>query len=165
MFHLKSLAAMSLLICMGCSTPQVSINIGSRLELMVDNFLIDQIIGSAKLTLQKPTEREVVFTFDQPWEGSSSGYATIFKDGSIYRMYYRGQDWGGFDKQSTLFTCYAESKDGINWERPNLDLVIFNSSKKNNIILSGEISNTFVPFKDTNPNCNPEERYLSLIHI
>jgi len=162
MFNLKSLTAMSLLIGMGCSTPLTPINIGSRLELMVDNLLIDQTMGSAKLTLQRPTEKEVVFTFDQPWEGNSSGYATIFKDGLIYRMYYRGQDWRSFNEQSTLFTCYAESKDGINWERPNLDLVLFKGSKKNNIILSGEISNTFVPFKDTNPNCNPGERYKAI---
>ena len=46
--------------------------------------------------------------------------------------------------------------------RPELGLVEFQGSKKNNIILSGQVSNTFVPFKDTNPSTKPGERYKAL---
>ncbi|WP_260473654.1 hypothetical protein, partial [Streptococcus pneumoniae] len=31
--------------------------------------------------------------------------------------------------------CYAESKDGVKWEKPNLNLVKFKGSKDNNIVL------------------------------
>ena len=31
--------------------------------------------------------------------------------------------------------CYAESKDGVNWTKPDLGLVEFNGNKKNNICL------------------------------
>ncbi len=33
--------------------------------------------------------------------------------------------------------CYATSKDGINWEKPELDLIEYNGSKKNNIVWRG----------------------------
>ena len=33
-------------------------------------------------------------------------------------------------------TCYAESKDGIHWKKPELGLVEFNGSKANNIVMA-----------------------------
>ena len=83
-------------------------------------------------------------------------------DGDRYRMYYRAAAWPGIGKEPTLSVCLAESRDGIHWVRPELGMVEFQGSKKNNIILSGEVANTFVPFKDTNPAARPEERYKAL---
>jgi hypothetical protein len=60
------------------------------------------------------------------------------------------------------FTCYAKSKDGIHWTRTELGIVEFNGSKTNNIIMSGEADNTFVPFTDSNRHCKPEEQYKVL---
>lgn len=40
-------------------------NIGSRRELFVDDFLIHST--TARLTLQKPTRKEVCFRFDAPY--------------------------------------------------------------------------------------------------
>ena len=62
------------------------IDIGSRRELFVDNYLIDHLDG-ARLYLHHPQPREVVLTCDQPWEKTGPGYTTVFKDGGIYRMY------------------------------------------------------------------------------
>ena len=103
----------------------------------------------------------MVFTFDQPWEGNSSGYATIFKDGSIYRMYYRGQDWRGFNGQSTLFTCYAESKDGINWHKPDLGLFSKKGFENNNILMEMPHTRSFFTFLDTRAGIPECEKYKS----
>ena len=65
-------------------------DIGSRRELFVDTFLVDQLKGQAQLCLHHPVPQEEVFVFDAPWEGSGSNYVNIFKDGDIYRMYYKG---------------------------------------------------------------------------
>ena len=59
-------------------------------------------------------------------------------------------------------SAWPKAGDGIHWVRPELGLVEFQGSKKNNIILSGQVSNTFVPFKDTNPSAKPGERYKAL---
>jgi len=43
------------------------------------------------LRLQPPVSRDVAIVFDAPWEGNTSTYATVFRDGEIVRMYYRGR--------------------------------------------------------------------------
>ena len=40
--------------------------------------------------LHHPIAREVALIRDAPWEGNASGYTTVFRDGPVYRMYYRG---------------------------------------------------------------------------
>ncbi|WP_299462000.1 hypothetical protein [uncultured Gimesia sp.] len=143
------------------------LRIGDRRELFVDNALVDRLSGESDIHLQHPMPREVVFKFDQPWEGSSSGYHTIFQDGDLYRLYYRGShiivSEGRLNTSShKQFYCYAESKDGIHWSRPELGIVEFNGSKKNNIILEGRGTHNFAPFKDENPNCKPEAKFKAL---
>lgn len=156
-----------LLICSSSVFADEPLKIGDRRELFIDNGLVEKLSGQAEIRLQHPTPREVVFKFDKPWEGSSSGYHTIFQDGDLYRLYYRGSHIivsegrlnTGSHKQ---YYCYAESKDGIHWTRPELNIVEFKGSKKNNIILEGKGSHNFAPFKDENPNCKPEARYKAL---
>ena len=58
--------------------------------------------------------------------------------------------------------CYAESKDGITWTWPELGLVEFNGSKKNNIIWDGVGSHCFTPFKDTKPDCEADAKYKAI---
>jgi len=59
----------------------------------------------------------------------------MFQDGDIYRMYYRGATWPGVGVPYQFYLCYAESDDGINWRRPELGLVEFDGSTRNNILL------------------------------
>ena len=143
-----------------------AVDVGSRLELFADRFLIDEIKGRARLQLQRPSPQELVLTTDRPWEGNACSLFTIFQDGDRYRMYYRG--WH-FVTGTTLefprrqVICYAESLDGIHWYRPNLGLVEFEGSRENNIVLdrlpTGAPVHTFVPFKDSNPAADPDARY------
>jgi len=138
------------------------INIGSRLELFVDYYLIEKMQG-AELTLHKPIAREVAIVFDAPWEGNTSAYPTVFRDGDGYRMYYRGSHYDEkSEKHNRQVVCYAESKEGIHWTKPELGIVEFNGSKKNNIVWDGIGSHNFAPFKDANPNCKPDEKYKAL---
>jgi hypothetical protein len=141
------------------STP---IAIGTRVEMFVDDRLIDPALTRA-LTheLQTPIRREVVLTTDKPWEGIASAYFTVFQDGARYRMYYRGSV-PGEDHSENQVTCYAESADGIHFQRPSLGLHEFAGSKDNNIILRGVSSHNFAPFLDSNPDAKPEERYKAL---
>ena len=76
------------------------VDIGSRRELFVDHAMIERMEGRVELRLHAPTIREVAIKYDQPWEGNASGYATVFQDGEIYRMYYRGHRYLVDDKPS-----------------------------------------------------------------
>ncbi len=154
---------------MACAVVQAAepIDVGSRLELMVDDHLIDKMTGAA-LTLQRPTAREVAIVFDKPWEGNTSAYHTVFQDGELFRMYYRGSHYDEkTGKGRGERACYAESADGIHWTKPELGIVFYNSvgfdgSKRNNIIWSGVGSHDFAPMKDANPDCKPDEQYKAL---
>ena len=141
------------------------VDIGTRVEMFVDDWLLDPAHRrNISLELQTPERREVVFTTDKPWEGYHSAYYTIFKDGSKYRLYYRGSA-AKVDKSEQQFTCYAESDDGIHFVRPNLGLYEFNGSKENNILFSGTDSHNFAPFLDANPSAKSGERYKALAGI
>jgi len=97
------------------------ITMGSRLELFVDDLLIDRLNG-ARLELHSPQPREIVLRFDQPWEGLYSGYETVLKDGDVFRFYYRGMPVARHARDVEV-TCVAESRDGIQWTRPQLGLI------------------------------------------
>ena len=160
--------ALLLILLSGFCGGAEPIDIGSRRELFVDDHLVERISGRARLRLHRPVETDDVFVHDTAWEGSRSMYHTVFRDGDRYRLYYRGSQ---IDLSAGKYaipynvTCYAESRDGIHWKRPELGLVEFGGSKKNNIILSGEICHAFVPFKDTNPDCPAEHRYKAIVAI
>ena len=138
------------------------IAIKNRLEPFVDDHLIDQLENLTH-QLNRPTKREVSIEHNEPWEGNTCGYHTVFQDGNIFRMYYRGSH---HDPVSTKtpheVTCYAESTDGIHWTKPNLNLFAFNGSKKNNIVWVETGAHDFSPFKDPNPNASPEAQYKAL---
>lgn len=138
--------------------------IGSRLEPLIDDYLISEMTGDVHQQLHQPTPREVALVTDKPWEGNTSAYYTIFQDDDRYRMYYRGSH-SGKDNGNTEhpeFTCYAESTDGIHWTKPDLGIVEFNGSKQNNIILEGLGTHCFVAFKDTRPDCPPKSKYKGI---
>jgi len=130
------------------------LDIGSRRELFVDQFLIDGLAGT-RLALQKPQPGGVAIRYDSPLEGRFCFYTTVFRDRDVFRMYYRGHPWGP-DWQKSV-TCYAESTDGIHWTKPELGMVEVNGSKRNNVVLPS--GRQFCPFLDTRPGVPACERY------
>jgi len=144
-------------------------NIGTERQLFIDRTLIDKTSGQAALRLAHPERKEIALVFDAPWEGNGSGYQTVFKEGQLYRMYYKA--WqitaqGGVSNPVVI--CYAESDDGVNWVKPDLGLVSFQGSTKNNIILDKIGTggcHDFSPFIDTNPNVSAQEKYKAIGHV
>lgn len=140
-----------------------SIDLGSRRELLVDHFLIESM-ENIRLVQNQPRDEGSVFKFDQPWEGLFSGYSTIIKDGDLFRLYYRGQPTVGGDGEGSESTCYAVSKDGIHWTRPELKLFEQHGHKKNNIVLAQHAPHThnFSPLLDTRPGVPADQRFKAL---
>lgn len=164
--HLPTRIGVIAVLAAVLAQPAVSaepIEIGGQRELFVDDYLIDRLTET-ELELQEPREREVVIEHDEPWEGCASTYHTVFRDGNVYRMYYRGAHHDEETRKPTHkeFFCYAESTDGIHWTKPELGLVEFNGSKANNIILTGTASHNLAPFRDENPAATPAEKYKAV---
>jgi len=137
-----------------------TVDIGNRLELFVDDHLISDSKGDVGRQLVLPEPKEVVFETDASWEGNTSGYYTVFRDNDLYRMIYRGWQHDTLKKAAHKeVTCYAESKDGIHWTKPNLGLFEWNGSKENNIVWLGPGTHNFTAFRDDNPNAPAKSQY------
>ncbi|EAQ78070.1 hypothetical protein [Blastopirellula marina] len=139
------------------------IAIHDRRELFVDDYLIDSIDG-AELVLHPPHDEGIVFQFDKPWEGLFCGYCTIIRTDKKFQLYYRGIPVAGSDGAENEVTCYAESKDGIRWERPAINKFVVHGVQENNVILAdaAPVTHNFSPFLDTNPQADPKQRYKAI---
>ncbi len=138
-------------------------DIGSRRELFVDRYLLEQL-ENVDLVLHHPRNEGRVLAFDKPWEGAFCAYGTVIKDGAIFRMYYRGVPVAGKDGNSNEVTCYAESADGVSWSKPELGLYEIDGSRANNVILANAapVTHNFSPFLDKNPGAPAGERYKAI---
>jgi len=153
------------------------LDIGSRLELLVDDYLISELSGPVKLRLHHPTPKGVALVCDQPWEGNLCGYVTVFQDEGRYRMYYRGaavdleaetSEGERLHRVHASLIAQAESDDGVNWIRPELGLIEFEGSRANNVVFTGAGPEQpgiegFSPFRDPNPGCAPEAAYKATV--
>ena len=55
----------------GCRKATVTaLDIGSRLELLIDDYLVDRTAGAIQRHLHRPQPEEVSIVHDAPWEGS-----------------------------------------------------------------------------------------------
>lgn len=160
-----ALAGLGLLFALYPALPAAGhepVNIGSRRQLLVDHYLIANLDG-LELRLHPPCPKEIVLIRGEPWEGSGSDFERLIQDAGIIRLYYMGTELTSADgtemAKQPVVACYAESLDGIHWVKPDLGLFACNGSKHNNIIWMGPKLDNFTPFKDSNPDCPPSERY------
>lgn len=159
--RLITLALLTMLASRGLAADVV--DVGNRRELFVDTHLIERL-DNTRLELHAPRNMGVALQFDAPWEGAFCGYATVIRDGEVYRLYYRGLPEAGQDGSPREVTCYAESTDGITWEKPSLGLYEVRGSRDNNVILAdaAPATHNFCPFLDTRPDVPADERYKAL---
>ncbi len=83
-------------------------------------------------------EEEVTnFRLDKPWE-YILGYTNVIYKDSIWHLWYESFGSDSFtykDPSFNTYLCYAYSYDGINWIKPDLDLVYY-KGVPNNIVHS-----------------------------
>jgi hypothetical protein len=97
---------------------------------------------------------------DEAW----SQYATVLHENNRFRIWYGTDD---YDYEWNWNLAYAESDDGIHWTKPELGIVEYNGSKKNNLLIpnlsgSGQYSGAnavgSLMMRD-NAEKDPERRY------
>ncbi len=146
----------------GCGNPPRSrpnpgrpVDIGSRLELFVVHYLIDRLEG-ARLVLGPPPAGGNRPEGDRPWEGSFNfGYEVIRDGGRLSHV-----STGDGQKADRGVVCYAESRDGVHWEKPNLRLVDVGGTRENNVMALVDGTGRrplghIYPFIDSGPECRP----------
>jgi len=145
------------------SQAQEVTDIGGRRELFVDQALIESQ-ENVRLVMHRPHDEGVALAFDKPWEGGFSGYATVIKDGDLYRLYYRGLPEAGKDGNEAETTCYAESKDGISWTKPDVGLFEVRGEKVNNVVMAqrAPVTHNFSPMLDTREGVPDDQRFKAI---
>lgn len=154
------------------------VDIGSRLELFVDRYVVEK---TDNVCLKMHTPCLMPYP-EHPLTGS---YMTVLLDNGLYRGYYRAykQSYTGqrVDGNKGECTCYAESRDGIEWEQPDLGIFteetggdkqefterwqqqdVLKEGLKNAILNEPPFSHNFSPFIDTRPGVPASERYKAL---
>ena len=157
------------------STPKLLVEVGMNRQLFIDDYIIEALKGETKLKMHHPKSKELSILFDKPWEGNTCGFACVFMDDNLYRMYYgpiqvKLNGMKGMKSAVPYSICYAESEDGIHWRKPELGLIEFQGSKANNILLDDRDVGVASPFpvsgavfKDDNPLAPPDARYKWMI--
>lgn len=97
-------------------------------QLFVDDFLIETTNLKRTFHLAKYHPSSPLLSPDKPWEGvGPTARAAMFSDGvwfdpvdQRFKMWY----WAGCRPAKRPYaTCYAESEDGLTWNKPALDVV------------------------------------------
>lgn len=108
----------------------IPINTGR--QLFVDSFLVARTNLQFRIHLPNFYNQNPILSADKPWELTPEGYAYAapFSDGiwfdekdSKFKMWYLAGAGYVNKQRHSLYTCYAESKDGKHWVKPNLDIV------------------------------------------
>ena len=138
----------------------IPVNIGSRLEMFVDDLLVDKM-DNVEFRMHHPQKLPL------PGSPLTGAYVTVIKDGFRYRAYYRdiipGYDGHRRDGHPGEITCYAESLDGHEWTFPNLSIIDKASRHGNNVILYEQpFCHNFSPFLDLNPGPDNKHRFKAL---
>ena len=132
------------------------IDIGSRRELFVDEFLVHRMENAA-LRLHEPIPGGVAIKIDKPWEGPANGPRAVLRHDNRLLMYYRAMTVNKGDVSGR--TCVAVSEDGVTWTKPNLGLAAYGEHQDTNIIADdGGNALTVVPWLDSRPGVPKTER-------
>ncbi|HWA96589.1 MAG TPA: hypothetical protein VG844_18475 [Terracidiphilus sp.] len=134
--------------------------IGHHKQLFIDRYIIAKTDG-VELTVTEPKRSPDNPCFC-PDSDSDEGHGmipdTVLYDRSrkLFRMWYTSME-GNADDQ---YPAYAESKDGIHWTRPSLNIRKFNGSTANNL-MNGDPG---VVIYDTH-DMDPARRYKRIFTV
>lgn len=145
-------------------------DVGSRKQLFIDHQLIEAAEG-VTLGMNAPvrTASAPLVTADAPWEtGLRVGsYSSITRENGKTRLWYNvlALEHAPGKNPDFMGVAYAESRDGLRFEKPRLGLVEYAGSRANNLVMppdpgllaqgGGSVA------IDENPAAPPGERYKS----
>ena len=143
------------------------IDVSDRPQLFIDGlfFASSRNVALHVVPAVKTGERTLVS--DRPWEDATLNWFSVMDDGGKYRMWYECYDVAGWPTAEDTSFCYAESADGIHWNRPSLGLFPYHGSSENNILfrqIGPEGARSRVHGAGVFPDLNaaPEERYKAV---
>jgi len=152
----------SVLVATGLAGP---IQIDDRRQVFIDRSFLADAKGVGIVVHPPRKSGEMTVRPDKPWEkGGIGSYSNALFDGTTYHMWYHAMDMVQWDTGHTNgCVCYATSKDGIQWRKPNIGLVDYKGSCNNNIVF-GHGANGVTVGQDAgmvflDPTAPPDQRF------
>ena len=141
------------------------IEIGDRRQVFIDRTFLAEAKG-VEIVVHPPRKSgEMTVKPEEAWEKGGIGpYSSALFDGTTYHMWYHAMDSAQWDTGHTNGAiCYAISKDGIRWTKPDAGLVEYAGSRKNNIVF-GHGANGVILGQDggmvfLDPNAPSDQRF------
>jgi hypothetical protein len=119
---------------------ETPVDVGNHKQLFIDELFFAKSNGIA-LKIHPPQKtHEIVLRSEHPWESATLNWFTVLQDrGRIdgeakYRMWYEAYDIDGWPTADDTSFCYAESRDGVKWAKPELGLFSYRENNRNNIL-------------------------------
>jgi hypothetical protein len=113
-------------------------------RLFVDDRFVTRKKGVRRVVRSATKPDAPVITGERPWEGVRVYHAgSVIRDPATrrFRMWYMSRLDSGHSHQIPALTgrlpdlmLYAESEDGLKWRKPELGLIEFDGSRRNNIV-------------------------------
>ena len=111
------------------------IDVGRRKQLFIDDRFVADSAGVDLVMNPAQVRDEPVLVADRPWEASIAAYNTVIEDGGRYRMWYDFIPPEDDPSGITRGVAYAESTDGVHWDKPEIGLVEIGGSKANSVVI------------------------------
>ncbi|MBN2294839.1 MAG: exo-alpha-sialidase [Pirellulales bacterium] len=128
--------------------------VGRTHQLFIDDELIARSQGIERIVNQpNKYHANPVLTWDRPWEGNcviTWGSILYEPEEKLFKAWYEVYKKFPPKGEPGIMMCYATSRDGFKWDKPNLGLHEFRGSKDNNIFMVGSMDAATV-FRDPNP--------------
>ena len=130
-------------------------------RIIEDRWKIERFVVSLKRHPGNP-----LIVKEYPWEGLGPLAASVIYDprDEIFKMWYWIFDKHAFENKLPFSNniCYAESRDGVKWEKPFLGLFDYQGSKENNVIKLGWEKTSAIDVEFNPKEHSPNERFVAI---
>jgi len=115
------------------------------IEPLFDNNLIINKSNNIKIIINKPIKKGVALYNDRLYEGDENAFYSIIQKKDKIELFYRALKLPDSNNIAHKYTrqfectCYAESNNGINFIKPNIN-------SNTNIVFKNNYSHNFFPF-------------------
>ncbi len=147
--------------------------LGDAVQLFVDLDRVEaldnvqQVFHSAEKHAENPVLRKL-----KPWEHDRGTWGSVIYDEQekIFKAWYGGGSGRRREYRPGLLSdcsvlCYATSKDGVHWDRPELGLHDVMGTRRNNVVIGDDHHNGLAHWESVlkDPlDKNPKRRYKAL---
>ena len=113
------------------------IDVGNQKQLFIDDRWFFKQRGMA-LRVNPPVKSERVILPRKPWESKGvHAYGTIIEHDGLFKLWYDAIGAIPGEPPHERCLCYATSRDGLHWERQNVNLFEWEGIRENNIVMPG----------------------------